>query len=166
MLCLAAVLITVVAIHIPPVLHTNPSTGCNFTTCSPTQSTRIHMNKILGVEKVVETLSDSYERDKVTEWNFVLANQDRKLQGCLAKYERKRHFQFTFFSLRNCGHGMALLEASVAFHGSDIKPNQVLLIPSVTGRPPLCPCLVLSPAHLLQQPGPFCPIELTVFFLL
>ena len=61
---------------------------------------------------------------------------------------------------------MALLKPSVAFHGSDIKPDLVLLSPSVTGRPPLCPTLALSLAHSLQQPWPFCPIELTTFFLL
>lgn len=47
MLYLAAVLITVAAIAIPPLLYTNPSTRCNFTTCSLTQSTAIHVNKVL-----------------------------------------------------------------------------------------------------------------------
>jgi len=61
---------------------------------------------------------------------------------------------------------MALLKPSMAFHGSDIKPDLGLLSPSVTGWPPLRPLLVLSPAHSLQQPWPFRPVELTTFFLL
>lgn len=51
------------------------------------------------VGKVVQTPGDSCESDNVTKGNFVLANLDRKLQGCLAKYQRKRHFLFTFFLL-------------------------------------------------------------------